>query len=120
MTPRPGQRPTQPVQLDVLPDLTNGLTVEFDQPLAPESRRLMEVLGVTAIEPELEVRYHVPASQVWPNSRGMIGTAHLYLKDEPLCGRSARYVRELHEGEPHRCCSRCGAKARKMGLGWPA
>lgn len=121
MTPRPGQRPTQTIQLDALPDLTQGLTVKFDDVLRPETRRLMTTLGVDAVEPELSVRYHVPSSQVWPGSRGRArGRIHLYVGEQPLCKRPGLYQRRLEEGERAERCRACNAVAARRALEWPA
>ena len=111
----------QHVQLDALPDLTQGMTVQFDDVLAPESRRLMEVLGVNVVEPAITVRYHVPHSQVWPGSRGRArGRVHLYVGEEPLCKRPGRYQRPLEEGEHAERCKACSATATRRAIEWPA
>lgn len=108
------------VRLEILPELTEGLVVKFDDVLSPASRRLMAVLGVTAVEPELELVYHVPASQVWPNSRGTSrGRVHLHLGGTPLCGKHARYEREPFPHEKARCKA-CDAAASRKGVEWPA
>lgn len=67
-----------------------------------------------------DLRYHIPRSQVWPNSRGQqAGHVHLHVKKgeafeagrirraqfESLCGRSGWSIRGAEEGET--LCPRC-------------
>lgn len=88
--------------------------------------------------PELELRYHVPRSQVWGGSRGgQSGNVHLHVTGELVSGRLRRsagralcssrpawYERELDAGElerlPAGLCPRCVAAAGRHGLEVPS
>lgn len=70
----------------------------------------------------VKIMYHVPRSQVWRGSRGgQVGNLHLYVDDSALCGRTAWYPRAPYDDEKVRFkrCSRCVAKAMKLGVEWP-
>jgi hypothetical protein len=90
---------------------------------------------IRAEAPELELRYHVPRSQVWSGSRGrQRGNTHAHTlaelelgrlkrrRGQALCGRAGWYERPPegeHELEPAGRCPRCVDVAERYGLAWP-
>jgi hypothetical protein len=85
----------------------------------------------------VELRYHVPRSQVWEGSRGrQRGAVHLHVGADvqltarlyraagtALCGRRGWYERPADAGELERVelrCSSCSATAERFGIGWPS
>lgn len=77
----------------------------------------------------VELRYHVPRSQVWAGSRGRAsGPVHLHTVEpfdfgrihrtagRALCGRDGWYEREPYETEQDDICPRCSSIAERAGL----
>lgn len=93
---------------------------------------------------EVELRYHVPRSQVWPGSRGaQAGKVHLHVIGPPrllttdasgegrystitrgtgmaLCRRRGWYERPLESGESVEVCPRCVDIAERYRVSWEA
>lgn len=83
----------------------------------------------------VELRYHVPRSQVWEGSRGrQTGGTHLHVmepftsgrlrrqKGRALCGKNGWYERPPEfpsEFQPEGRCARCVEIAARHGIVWP-
>jgi hypothetical protein len=88
---------------------------------------------IRAEAPELELRYHVPRSQVWEGSRGrQSGNTHAHTlaelergrlkrrRGQALCGKRGWYERPPeYESERAARCPRCVDVAERYGLAWP-
>lgn len=78
----------------------------------------------------VEIRYHVPRSQVWEGSGGhQQGHNHLHVLEHfergrlvrgagrALCGKNGWYeTTDPHDAKP---CPRCVAMAKRHGVEWP-